>query len=256
MERLSFSALADFWACPRLYHYRHELELPVPARDRSARREGTQLHEQLHLHALGHTPPLAHSTEPEQAARWQAYLQAIAPYQGWESHSEWACLVPLKLSGLNTQASEPAPEPAKTLWLYGRIDRLYVKADRLVLLDFKTGKGTPLKLLELQLDFYAWLLWQAQSQLAPHQQTPSAQPFTQIQAQAICLTEELSGPICERTLTAEKLPELSSRFESLLTSLLSPGPHDVPEPRSVNGKPWCTMCEYQRLCPEGSYHAE
>lgn len=255
MQRISFSALADFWACPRLYHYRHKLELPVPTRDRAARREGTRLHEQLHLHALGHTPPLAHSSEPEQAARWQAYLEAIAPYQDWEIRSEWACQVPFQLSGPIHQITQQTPEQAEILWLYGRMDRLYFKADRLVLLDFKTGKGTPLKLLELQLDFYAWLLWQAQSQLVP-QQNAFQQPFTQIQAQAICLTEELSGPICERELTAEKVPELSSRFEALLTSLLSPGPHDVPEPRSVNGKPWCTMCEYQRLCPEGSYHAE
>lgn len=233
MQRLSFSALADFWACPRLYHYRHELELPVPARDRVARREGTRLHEQLHLHALGHTPPLA--TDPEQAARWSAYLQAIAPYQGRECRSEWACQIPVTIAG-------------QELWLQGRVDRLYLTDDTLVLLDFKTGSGTPLKLLELQLDFYAWLLWQAQSQLR-------TQAFRRILAHAISLSEELPGTICERELKAENVPELSARFEAMLTHLMSPGPHDVPEPRSVNGKPWCTMCEYQRLCPEGSYYA-
>lgn len=232
VDVLSFSALADFWACPRLYHYRHDLKLPSPGRSTEERRQGSWIHAQLDLHAEGLTPPMA--SDPEHAPQWQAYLAAIAPYTGLPMHSEWACHLPITVADT-------------ALWLHGRMDRIYQQGDSLILLDFKTGTGRSEALTALQLDFYAWLLWQAQDLLAER-------PLSQIIARAIWLRDP-AQPL-ERRLDAERLPQTESQFRALLSALISSGQRDVPAPRSVDGKPWCTMCEYQRLCPEGIHHAD
>lgn len=231
MEILSFSALADFWACPRLYHYRHELRLPVPQHQTETRRRGSRIHQQLDLHAQGHTPPMAQ--DADDAPLWQNYLQAIGPYQGLACFSEWSCHLPLQLQG-------------ETIWLHGRMDRLYLDDRTLILLDFKTGCGAPGPREALQLDFYAWLLWQAQSLLAPA-------GIERIIARALCLAEP--DLTLERIYTAANQRALGESFGVLIESMLDAGSRDVPAPRSVAGEPWCTMCEYQRLCPEGSYYA-
>ncbi|HEY9842370.1 MAG TPA: PD-(D/E)XK nuclease family protein [Candidatus Obscuribacterales bacterium] len=234
MEIVSFSALADFWACPRLYHYRQEQHLPVPQHHTAARREGSWIHQQLDLHAKGHLPPIA--TDPAYAGIWQSYLDVISPYAdaGWSCFSEWSCHVPLRLD-------------AEQIWLHGRMDRIYVQNQTLVLLDFKTGRDQPGLLSELQLDFYAWLLWQVQDLL-------SEQTIGLIEARAVWLAQP--GQVMERRLDAAAVPEHGAGFMALLEALLGAGNRDVPAPRSVAGQPWCTMCEYQRLCPEGSFYAQ
>lgn len=231
MEILSFSALADFWACPRLYHYRHELRLPVPQHQTETRRRGSWIHQQLDLHAQGHTPPMA--LDSDYAELWRNYLAAIAPYAHLPCFSEWACQLPLQLQG-------------ETVWLHARMDRLYLAERTLILLDFKTGSGFAGPREQLQLDFYAWLLWQAQSLLA-------SAGIDTIRARTLSLAEPDAG--LERSYTAEDQLALGERFGGLIEAMLDAGSRDVPAPRSVAGEPWCTMCEYQRLCPEGSYYA-
>lgn len=228
MELIAFSALADYWSCPRLYHYRHELRLPQPAHDNALRRRGNWIHQQLDLHAQGLTPLLA--SDAAEAAVWRAYTDAIGPYAGWQCFSEWSCHVPLTLGG-------------RRVWLHGRMDRLYLRDTSLILLDFKTGE-VPGPLAGLQLDFYAWLLWQARERLAP---------FASLTARVLPLSDPASGEI--RAYTPAQLEALAATFLPTLEALLDSASRDVPAPRSVAGEPWCTMCEYQRLCPEGSYYA-
>lgn len=230
-DMISFSALADYWCCPRLYHYRHELNLPAPlTRHDEAAREGSRIHAWLDLHARGLTPPMA--TDPVYGSLWQAYLTAIAPYAGCDCKSEWACNVPIAIT-------------AETLWLHGRLDRVYRQDQTLVILDFKTGEGEPGPLESLQLDFYAWLLWHCREQLGTG--------ITRIDAIAVWL--RVPGQSLTRSLSADGVAALTAEWAARLEAMLGPGTHDVPAPRYLDGSPWCTMCEYQRLCPEGIHHA-
>lgn len=229
-EVVSFSDLADFWCCPRLYHYRQELKLPPPMHQGEARREGSWIHQQLDIHAQGLTPQIA--TDTAWQALWKAYLETISPYADWHCLSEWGCHLPLRIDG-------------EEIWLHGRMDRIYHQGDKLVLLDFKTGENgvhEPDPSQTFQLEVYAWLLWQVQDLLPPDR------PLQQIQARAIWLK---TGERVEHILTNDSVPDIGARVQALLEGLLSPGSHDVPAPRSVAGRPWCTICAYRQICPEG-----
>lgn len=233
MQIISFSQLADYWACPKLFDFRHLLKLPSPGQLQAERRRGQQIHAQLHLHALGHQPALA--SDPEQAELWQNYLSAIEAYADSPLWSEWECRIPRQLA-------------QQQIWLYGRMDRLYLQAGKLILLDFKTS-GSPSPLSHLQLEFYAWLLWQAKGLLSP-------EPIEQIEARTLWLDQPLEAG--ERSFKAADMPALENYFEELLSKMLPAkleGGFKLPAPRSVAGQPWCTMCEYQRLCLEGRTHA-
>ena len=140
---LSFSMLQAFWCCPRLYHYRYLERLPGIANDRLDSQAGSRLHEQLHHDFLGIETPL--STDPEYELLWQQYQAAIAPYQGWDSRSEWRCHLPFT-SG------------EQSIWLTGQLDRLYFDKDTAVIMDWKTGSPGLTALPQLQMQFYAYFL--------------------------------------------------------------------------------------------------
>lgn len=231
MQVLSFSQLQAFWACPRLHYYRYQLQVPSPQSEAQETREGVWIHEQLHLAYLGRDCELAQ--RPEWARLWQRYQAEIAPFAQAGSWSEWDCHVPLN-------HFQPP------LWLTGRLDRIYLQQQTLTLLDWKTSHRGPNASTQLQLDFYAWLLWQARSLLAK-------QPLQKIRARAVWLN--LPDTALEREFEAADIPALGARFQDLLDPLQQEAPPSLPQPRSADGRLWCTMCEYQPLCPEGKYHA-
>jgi len=234
---LSVSALQTWWACPRLYAYRYELQVPSLSLETSSSQQGSWIHAQLHQHTTqAALPELA--SDPQYAALWQVYLKAIEPFATQQVWSEWACHVPLTL-------------PAETLWLTGRLDRIYLDplTRQVTLLDWKTGQGSPSESTALQLELYAWLLWRAQSLL-------SAEPLAGITARALWLNQ--AGLEQTQTWLPADFEALEARLQQLVAPL-SPARTEplarIPRPRSVGGRVWCTMCEYQRLCPEGQYHA-
>lgn len=240
MPVLSVSALQAYWSCPRRYAYAYEggaLQMPASS---AASARGSAVHLQLHQHALQPGVPVALAqSEP---ALWQRYQAAIAPYQegAWECYSEWACHVPLL----------PASDSAPALWLTGRLDRVYVDAagQQAVILDWKTGTGRPGALNALQLQAYAWLVWQARSLL-------QVSELQQIESRAIWLEQD--DQALDQTYAAAELEALSDQWQALLADFYPlPEGLRVPRPRSDGDRVWCTMCEYQRLCPEGQYHAE
>lgn len=240
MPVLSVSALQSYWSCPRRYAYAYEggaVQLPAAS---AASAHGSAVHLQLHQHAL---QPQAPAPLAEQdSALWQRYQAAIAPYQApeWRCYSEWACHVPLL----------PATATAPDLWLTGRLDRVYVAAagQQAVILDWKTGHSGPGPLNGLQLQAYAWLVWQARSLL-------QAAELQQLEARAIWLEQD--DQALDQTYSAAELEALSGQWQALLADFYPP-PEGlrVPRPRSDGDRVWCTMCEYQRLCPEGQHHAE
>lgn len=240
MPVLSVSALQSYWSCPRRYAYTYEggaVQLPASS---VASARGSALHLQLHQHVV--QPDLPVALAQSNPALWQCYQAAIVPYpdETWRCYSEWACHVPLTL----------ATETAPALWLTGRLDRVYVDVagQQAVILDWKTGAGVPGPLNGLQLQAYAWLLWQARSLL----QVPDLQ---QIEARAIWLEQD--DQALSQGYTAAELEALSGQWQVLLADFYPPPAGlRVPRPRSDGDRVWCTMCEYQRLCPEGQHHAE
>ncbi|MGV3525913.1 MAG: PD-(D/E)XK nuclease family protein [Candidatus Sericytochromatia bacterium] len=230
---LSWSALQAYWSCPRRYAWRYQERLRQ--QDASAASErGQQVHAELHRHALGLSSQLA--SDPAEARLWQRYRAVMSSYAeaSWQ-RSEWTLRVPF-------QTAEQAEIRA---WLLGRCDRLLWQAGQLTLLDWKTGSGGPSEQSALQLRFYAWLLWQARATLPT--------PLTQIEVRAVWLEQE--GVEQTEQLTPAALEALTESFAPLIEGCLACGPHALPAPRSVMGKIWCTLCEYQRLCPEGINHA-
>ena len=229
MQLISFSQIADFWACPKLYEYRQVLKYPGLKRNTQARIQGKWLHQQFHLHALGHEVPLAQ--DPSYAELWQHYLNEIAAYADWQCHSEWSCHIPWK--------------PNESIWLFGRIDRLYIKDREIVLLDFKTGESQS-ELQTLQIKFYATLLWQTRSVL-------DVPELEQIRARVLNLNQ---GKATELVFTAHTIQQAEQELEPLLQALShKKSERYYPAPRSAQGQPWCTMCEYQGLCLEGRNYA-
>ncbi len=236
-ELISFSMLQAFWCCPRLYHYRYLERLPGLSSDSLSSQVGRRIHEQLHHDFLGLKTPL--STEPEQAPLWQKYQAAIAPYQAWQGRSEWSGHLPFA-------AGE------QTIWLVAQIDRLYFDSERLLILDWKTGqsgKSRQSGLAQLQMQFYAWLLWQHKAHFADSIQ--------QIETQLHYLNGDLNSeePVISQCYDASRIADLDTQFNELIQNFLGSSHPEVPAPRSVQGDLWCKMCEYNRLCPEGRNHA-
>ena len=227
---LSFSMLQAFWLCPRLYHYRYLECLPGIANDSLDSRAGSRLHEQLHHDFLGIETPL--STDPEYELLWQQYQAAIAPYQGWDSRSEWRCHLPFT-SG------------EQSIWLTGQLDRLYFDKDTAVIMDWKTGSPGLTALPQLQMQFYAWLLWQNKSLLSA--------TIQRIETQWHYLNRP--NEVTTAHYGAQEIAALDDLFNPLIQTFLSTAHPEVPEPRSVDGELWCKMCEYNRHCPEGRNHA-
>lgn len=231
MHVLSFSQIQAYWACPRLHYYRYFLRVPSPQSDTQQAREGSWIHEQLHLDYLGQHSELAH--QPEWSQIWAAYQHEISAYTHAGSWSEWTCHVPLASA-------------SGRVWLTGRLDRVYLHNQVLTILDWKTGHAGPGESTALQLDFYIWLAWMARTLLAE-------QAIERIRARAVWL--DLPGTVLEKEVSSAEISALSVYFKNLLQPLQAEETVSLADPRSVNGHPWCTMCEYQPLCPEGKYHA-
>lgn len=231
---ISYSMLQAFWLCPRLYHYRYLERLPGIPSDSIDSRAGSRIHEQLHLDTLGIRTALA--TDPAQAMLWQNYQTAIAPYSGWQSRSEWQAHLPLVVG-------------EQSVWLLGQIDRLYFNNDQLVILDWKTGQAGQSALAHLQMQFYAWLLWQHKHLFA--------ESITALETQLQYLNRDLTSEkqVISQSYDAAKIAVLDSQFREIIQDFIDTAHPEVPAPRSVQGELWCKMCEYNRLCPEGKNHA-
>lgn len=195
---------------------------------------GQRVHAELYRHALGLPSQLA--IEPAEARLWQRYLAVLAPYAqaAWQ-RSEWTLRVPF-------YKAEQADVRA---WLLGRCDRLIWQDGQLTLLDWKTGSGGPSEQTDLQLRFYAWLLWQSRDVLPA--------PIDSVAVRAVWLEQD--GVEQATCLEVPALEALAETFVPLIQACLASGSDALPAPRSVAGKIWCTLCEYQRLCPEGINHA-
>lgn len=231
---ISFSMLQAFWLCPRLYHYRYLERLAGIPSDSPESLLGTRIHQDLHHDFLGLPASLA--SDPEQALRWQKYQAAIAPYQDWQSRSEWSSHLPVILD-------------QQTVWLIAQVDRLYFNTERLVILDWKTGQAGQSALAQLQMQFYAWLLWQQKELLAAS--------ITSLETQLHALNNDPNHetPVISQHYTATEIAVLDSQFKELIHAFLSTTHPEVPAPRYLQGELWCKMCEYNRLCPEGRNHA-
>ncbi len=238
---LSYSQVWAFWTCPRLSSYRQnpQLRLQRPWKA-SAVRKGTQVHHFLHQAAQLSEAEQQESTVFQQFISdypqiWSSYQQIMDVHEGL-SYSECELQVPL-------------PEDWKLPYvLTGRLDRLILEDQQALVLDWKTGQCKDPESVQLQLRFYAWLVWLSRNALGV--------PVEAVIAEA----HYLEAGHCERwSLTAENIASETVFFDELLHAYHRQHSRDtegIPDPRSTSEGLWCTMCEYQRLCPEGRYHAE
>lgn len=222
-----FSELLSFWSCSRRYYYAYELKVPGLAQDPQAGRRGSWIHAQLHQAYLG--LPCALSENPDYAEQWARYQEVIAEFAQAQGRSEWACHVPLG-----------------ALWLTGRLDRLYIQEQALTILDWKTGSAPPSAATEFQLDVYACLLYLAR-------ETLGLDEIESITASAINLNDRAWD--LHRDYAVEQIEALLPEIAALAEELVQSQRPEVPRPRYLKERVWCTMCEYQPLCPEGSLHA-
>lgn len=239
---LSYSQVWAFWSCPRLSHYLAQplLRLQRPW-SQAAGRTGSAVHQVLHLAATAvhaETLPQVQDLQQQSPQVWENYTSALREIPGQPERvlSEWECCVPL-----------PADWQLPYV-LTGRLDRLVIEKDRAWVLDWKTGQARDPDAIHLQLRFYAWLVYLAREALCP--------AMTEVRATAHYLD---TGHREERVLTLEQAEAEGDFFRQLLTAYHEQQQAEVqgiPNPRSTSEGPWCTMCEYQRLCPEGKYHAQ
>ena len=231
MLNVNYSVLRDYWACPRLSSYRLSPQLRL-ARPPARAHRGSEIHAALHR-AFEGLPTHLSETETE---LWGAYQQVISPHErtARASWSEWECLVPL----------------SEMVLLTGRLDRVYLQDQAMHLLDWKTGQWQPqyTESTQLQLRFYSWMLWLAREQIV----TDGA--LTKVVASAHFLED---AHIETFTLDSQNAEEEDLFFRELIQNYRrhTETRAGIPAPRSTSEGVWCTLCEYQPLCPEGRYHA-
>lgn len=241
MRFLSYSQLWAFWTCPRLSTYRSQpaLQLQRPWHQQSVQK-GTAVHHFLHQATL------LTDTEQHKSASFQ---QFIADYpQIWSRYQQWT--VDQKGSVFSEWEVEfPLPEEKKLPYvLTGRLDRLILEGEQALIIDWKTGQLKDIESVRLQLRFYAWLLWLARPSLST------------LVNEVVAEAHYLESGHCERwVLTAKNSDAEDTFFYTLLQDYHRQQIREadgIPDPRSISEGLWCTMCEYQRLCPEGRYHVE
>lgn len=242
MYFLSYSQLWAFWTCSRLSTYRRQPQLRLQRPwQQTAARKGTQVHHCLHQATVLNAAEQQASVVFQQFLSdyphiWASYQQIVAGHDAEAVYSELAVDVPL-------------PEDWKLPYvLTGRLDRLMLRGQQALILDWKTGECKDLASVRLQLRFYAWLVWLARENLSA--------PVEAVVAEA----HYLESDHCEHwRLTEENSDSETTFFHDLLHDYHRQHLRDtegIPNPRSTSEGLWCTMCEYQRLCPEGRYHAE
>ncbi len=240
---LSYSQLWAFWTCPRLSHYLSQAPLRLQQSwSQAAGRQGSQVHQALHAVFLqGMSPELVvvQKLQAHYPEIWQHYTQIMTELEQppvSAAYSEWEGCVPL-------------PEAWSLPYvLTGRFDRLVVQDQVCWVLDWKTGQPRDTDAIHLQLRFYAWLVWQLREAYFPE--------VTEVRATAHYLQ---TGHREARILTADRVEEETDFFRTLITAYHGQQQAEIqgiPHPRYTSEGPWCTMCEYQRLCPEGKYHAQ
>jgi hypothetical protein len=238
---LSYSQLWDFWTCPRLSTYRQQPQLrrQSPWQQASVRK-GTRVHHFLHQATVlsdveQKKSPAFQQFISDYPQIWSSYQQLIAAHNGSASSE---CVLDVPLPG----------DWNLPYVLTGRLDRLIAEQQQALILDWKTGQFKDAESARLQLRFYAWLVWLARETL----------PFPV--AEVIAEAHYLESKHCERwALTPENSAAETSFFYDLLHDYHRQqirASEGIPNPRSTSEGLWCTMCEYQRLCPEGRYHAE
>lgn len=240
---LSYSQLWAFWTCPRLSDYLSQAPLRLQQSwSQSAGRQGVQVHQALHeVFLQGGSPelPAVQRLQGLYPEVWQHYTQLMAELEQdpvTSAYSEWEGCVPL-------------PEAWGLPYvLTGRFDRLVVQDHVCWVLDWKTGQPKDTDAIHLQLRFYAWLVWLLRAESFPE--------VTEVRATAHYLH---TGHRETLTLSALQAESETAFFRTLMTAYHAQHQAEtqgIPHPRYTSEGPWCTMCEYQRLCPEGKYHAQ
>lgn len=242
MQQLSYSQLWAYWTCPRLSDYLNQPTLRLaPSRTQEASQLGAWVHKTLHqacLHADAETLPEVRALKADYPQIWSGYQEVIQtqPAQA-KVYSEWEIAVPLPV------------EWGLPYLVTGRLDRLWVKDSHCRILDWKTGQGKDCDGTRFQLRFYAWLV-------AFGHQALNLACVESVQAEAHFLK---TGDSTSLTLQTNMLASETDFFRALIQGYDAQRHqelHGIPDPRSTSEGPWCTMCEYQRLCPEGRYHAQ
>lgn len=242
MQQLSYSQLWAYWTCPRLSDYLRQPTLRLaPSGVQEAGQWGARVHQILHRASLSEAAeslPEVQTLMADSPQIWSGYQEVIQkqPVKA-QVYSEWEIAVPLPVAW------------QLPYLLTGRIDRLWVEGTHCRILDWKTGQGKDSDATRFQLRFYAWLV-------AFGHQALNLACVESVQAEAHFLT---TGDSVSLTLQTDMLASETDFFKTLIQRYDTQRHQElqgIPDPRSTSEGPWCTMCEYQRLCPEGRYHAQ
>jgi hypothetical protein len=218
---LSFHQLRDWLCCPQLYAYKHLHMLP-DYQHQAEQERGELLHKLIAQASQGQSsqPP------PDLVELWQNYLNCIAPFREYPSHSEWSYFFQFKTEGMS--------------WgIHGRFDLLVYLPDSLLIIDWKTGSHSLTD--SWQMEWYAWCCHRLRSALKIGADLP-------IQTQCVYLKEGRTQKVLFQPTELEKHEEEFSKH----IAQLNPKEYAfIPNPHSWQQGSWCERCTYQEICPEG-----
>jgi hypothetical protein len=220
---VSFHQLRDWLCCPQLYAYKHIHHIP----DYSfavERQKGELLHHWIELDGKGKKVEIPQEYE----SIWKNYQKAMAPWRLLKTQFEWAYLFSIELENQN--------------WgLTGRIDLLVYLTDKLVIIDWKTGKG-PASITDIwQMDWYAWSIDKMRESLGISSEI-------KIETRWFYLAD---GTSQEQLYERPRLDSLEQEFRNHIAQLNSKEYAFIPNPHSWQQENWCQRCTYQEICPEG-----
>lgn len=222
MSTFSFQDLKAYLLCPRLFEYQSEYALPQFQSDEA--KLGTQIHHDLHLHfERGFVPKT-------RLPVWDFYQTFVSEFEGLTGWSEWPFYLPLDI------------KPTAIL-LEGRIDRLYLNENTLIVMDWKTGAP---KFWDIwQIEFYAWVLWQIRKSRFPQVEN--------IETYRVYLSQETSQ---KTVYSHSELLPIHKRFVAILKRMNTQYHRFIPDPCQENQRPWCHHCNFNKTCTEGQRYRE
>lgn len=226
LRSISSSAISHFIVCPKLYWYKF-VEQKTPLGLDSQGEEGRLIHFYLDQHARGLLQSLPTHESETVRLLWNQYLSYIQTFAGKSFKSEWDFYIPYTLQD-------------NSVLLTGRIDRLILEKDHLIILDWKTGIINPLHTDDHQMAFYAWCLWQMK-EIFPEISV------NYIDTRRVYLKEKKEK---REVFQSDDISDLKNRFESVIDKMDENKFQFLPNPIQVKEQDtYCSCCYFQPICP-------
>lgn len=227
----SAGAVAAWLCCPRWYAYRYLEGYAFPQNPSAARHEGERLHRYLAAYFQGRWPQAKPLPDPIRNPLFQnalAYIQALIGEMNWY---EWPFYIPRQIGG-------------EKVMLTGRIDYMARQAERMIIVDWKTGDIHENPEYAYQMAFYAWAISQCQDLLGG--------TISRIETHLVYV-EHNHTEVC--SYETAQLATLEEQFSTTITQMNPQRFRFLPRPIALkNGTLWCQSCYFKRTCSEGKYH--